>query len=90
MLFTTKNVEVNPLLKLNGVCIGREKSFKYLGVTVDDCLEYGKHVDELCGRISRLCGVSFRLKKHLNLKSAKKRIFFVHNFHIDVLHMYLW
>ena len=34
-------------------------------------LKYGKHVEYVCTRLSRLCGMSYRLKQHLDLQSAK-------------------
>ena len=75
MLFTNKAVHCDPIIALDGSPIGRVESFKYLGVTIDDKLKYHDHIEYLSNRISHLCGVSYRLNKHLDLKSAKNIYF---------------
>ena len=71
MLFTDKNVENDPIILLNASPVERVKNFKYLGVFIDEKLKYHAHLDHLCGKLSKLCGMTFRLKGHLDLKSAK-------------------
>ena len=71
MLFTTKNVESDPLIKLNDAFLKREKTFKYLGVFLDENLKYQKHIENVCNGMARLCGVTYQFQNHLNLISAK-------------------
>ena len=71
LIFTNRDVKNYPSILLDGVPLKRVHEYKYLGVIIDDKLRYGKHIDHLCGKLSRLCGMSFRLKHHLNVKSAK-------------------
>ena len=75
MLFPNKAVQCDPIIALDGSPIGRVESFKYLGVAIDDKLKYHDHIEYLSNRISHLCGVSYRLNKHLDLKSAKNIYF---------------
>ena len=71
MLLTNKNVVSEPIIKLNEEKLNRTSEFKYLGIYLDDKLKYQKHVENLCERVSRLCGVSYRLQRLLDIKSAK-------------------
>jgi len=47
------------------------KTFKYLGVQIDDHLKHGEHIKKVANKLYYLCGVSFRLKNFMNLQSAK-------------------
>ena len=47
-------------------------SFKYLGIYIDNNFKFQKHIDNLKTKLSRLCGMSFRLKNYLDFKSAIK------------------
>ena len=38
---------------------------------MDDKLRYGRQIEVLKVTLSRFCGMSYRLKEHLNLKAAK-------------------
>ena len=71
MLFTNKTIETDPVILLNQLPIERVTEYKYLGVYMDDKLKYERHIDYLCGKISKLCGMSLRLKGHLDLKAAR-------------------
>ena len=75
MLFTNKNVPFDPIIKINDNPITRSRVFKYLGVYVDDKLKYQKQIDTLCTKTSRLCGVSYRLQGHLDMRAAKNVYF---------------
>ena len=71
MLFTNKKIDSDPIILLDSLPIERVNEFKYLGVHLDDKLKFNKHVDHLCGILSRYCGMTFKLRGHLDLKSAK-------------------
>ena len=75
MLFTNKNVTNDPIIKMNGNVISRDRVYKYLGIYIDDKLKYQKQIDTLCLKTSRLCGVSYRLRGHLNIRGAKNIYF---------------
>ena len=71
MLITTKKVNVNPVILLDNETVPRVNSYKYLGVFMDDSLKYHDHIDYIHSRLSRLCGISYRLKDHICFNSAK-------------------
>lgn len=71
MLFTNKNVPNDPVIKIESDIVERAKSFKYLGVIVDDKLKYQDHIAMLCTRLARVRGITFNLRKHLDIKAAK-------------------
>ena len=45
--------------------------FKYLGTHVDTQLKFNVQINHSKGKLSQLCGVSFRLSKFLDVQSAK-------------------
>ena len=71
MLFTNKKVDSDPFILLDSLPIERVNKFKYLGVHLDDKLKFNKYVDHLCSILSRYCGMTFKLRGHLDLQSAK-------------------
>ena len=75
MLITNKRVEADPSIFIDGVRLERATKFKYLGIVLDEKLKFHGHIDKLRGKLSRLCGVSYRLGRHLNLATAKKFYF---------------
>ena len=75
MLFTNKLVHNEPIIKLDQNKIARVSEFKYLGVTIDEKLKYGGHIEYLRSTMSRMCGLSFRLSKHLDVRAAKNIYF---------------
>ena len=75
ILFTNKRVADKPMQELDGQQLIRAKDFKYLGVHLDDDLKYQNHIDQLCDKLSKLCGVTYRLYNYLDSKSAKNVYF---------------
>ena len=71
MLITNKIVDNDPIIYIDHDQISRVNCYKYLGVYMDDKLRYGRQIEVLKVTLSRFCGMSYRLKEHLNLKAAK-------------------
>ena len=72
MVFTNRSYDTsNTIIRLANNPIERVSSFKYLGITIDDKLKYDDHIKVLCDRISRMCGISYKLKDHFNMSTAK-------------------
>ena len=72
MVFTNRSYDIsNTIIRLANNPIERVSSFKYLGITIDDKLKYDDHIKVLCDRISRMCGISYKLKDHFNMSTAK-------------------
>ena len=70
MIFTNRNV-VCPVLRIDDSELSYVNEFKYLGVYFDSKLRYQNHIVYLQNRVSRLCGISFRLGGYFTLNSAK-------------------
>ena len=51
------------------------RSTLYLGIHIDDKLTFLTHVDYVTDRLSRLCGISWRIKYRLNVNAAKTFFF---------------
>ena len=71
MLFTNRHTVGDNYIKIDGVSLKRSQVIKYLGVHIDEGLKFQHHIDYLCGKLSKLCGVTYRLQELLDLKSAK-------------------
>ena len=72
MVFSNKPYNVqNCSVLLGSHSIERVSNFKYLGVTIDEKLKYNDHIKVLCSKMSRMRGVAYRLKNHLDIGSAK-------------------
>ena len=68
----TKNSSLN--LKFCGETLTQVKSFKYLGVHVDDQLKWNLHVEHLCKKVGNMISYLARIKHFVN-ESALKTIF---------------
>ena len=52
----TKTVDSDFELKMGGHVIERTKSYRYLGLLVDEKFSWEKHVDEICWNLEALSG----------------------------------
>ena len=77
MIFTNKKYDpqTTPPIMLGNNVLEMVSNFNYLGVKVDNKLKYDDHIRLLCTKISRMCGVTFKLKEDLNLGSARNLYF---------------
>ena len=71
MVLTNKNVNFDPVILLENEPLERVVDTKYLGIYLDENLKYHKQVNVIGNKLSRLSGISYRLKEHLNLSAAK-------------------
>jgi len=74
-ILTNKSIDFEPVITLGDERIGRRKTVKYLGLHLDDNLKFNSHIDQLKKKLSRLAGVSYRLRKYFNLGASKKFYF---------------
>ena len=49
-------------LKMGNHIISRTKSYKYLGLLVDEKFSWTNHIDELCFKLSQMAGVIFKIR----------------------------
>ena len=55
IMFRTLNKGMHyPMLKLNDTVIERVDKFKFLGIWLDEYLNWGAHIDHVCLKISRM------------------------------------
>ena len=63
ILFTNRKFDDNDLfLTMNGVHISRVSTVKFLGIYIDDKLNWHEHINVLCNRIAKGIGILYRLK----------------------------
>ena len=71
MLISSKHVDINPIIRIGNEEVEKVDNYKYLGLMIDDKLRYDGHIEVLSGKLSQLCGVSYRLKNHFDTNTAK-------------------
>ena len=54
-------------LTYNNITIHRESHATYLGVILDEYLNYNAHVDDLCDKLKRLFPVFYNIRNYLNI-----------------------
>ena len=75
LVVTHRSIGVEPSLAISTDPILRKNAVRYLGLMVDDKLKFSNHIKNLKGRMSILCGITYRLNDYLNLNAAKKMYF---------------
>ena len=60
-------------LNVNKYCINQVSEFKYLGVLLDNKLNWHQHIEFLCSKVSKATGVIYRLKRLP--QNAKKMLY---------------
>ena len=71
MIVSNRQKQHNTQLYLANNILEEVETFKYLGIFIDSNLKFQSHIDHIHAKLSRLCGITYRLKYHLNLESAK-------------------
>ena len=63
--------ETLPKLKIDNIEIKREQSLKFLGVIIDDNLNWKNHIDLLVNKIKKNVGILYKASKLLNFNCLK-------------------
>jgi len=71
MCLTTRIHPVPPTILFNGVELEWVENFKYLGVIINNKLNFGTHIDEVCQKLSRACGVIYSVSRILPQKTLR-------------------
>ena len=58
-------------LKINGEAVGRCSTYKYLGLIIDDKLDWKSHVNYICKKVSKACGILSKLRHCINLDTLR-------------------
>lgn len=72
ILLTNKSVVTDPILNLGDDTIERVSGCRYLGMYIDDKLKYHDQVDHITSKLRQYRGVTFRLHRYIDKKSATK------------------
>ena len=72
MIFTNKQeITTNLQLKINNREIELVESIKYLGLVFDHKLNFGTQIDSLYKRLTRCCGITYRISDNFTPEIAK-------------------
>lgn len=71
MIFNDKKDESNMSIKIGNEIINRVDCIKYLGVYIDDELNFEGHYDKLLKKINKRVGLMRRINKKMNMESKK-------------------
>ena len=52
-------------VKMNGIIIEEKQLFRYLGVQIDSTLSFTDHITKIENKLSRFCGMYYRMRKVL-------------------------
>ena len=55
-------------LYMGGLRISRTKTYKYLGVHIDDKMTWKHHIEKLCKKLSSVAGIIYRIRNRLSRK----------------------
>jgi hypothetical protein len=70
MLFTNRLADP-PEIFINNSLLEYVEEYKYLGVIFDPKLKYQEHIVSLQNRVSRFCGISYRLGSYFTIGTAR-------------------
>ena len=76
-------------LKFNGKKMDLCTSYKYLGVHLDDRLNWKKHIDYLCEKLSKMCGIFAKLRHCCNIILLKTIYYALVESHLQYCNM-IW
>ena len=62
----TSRIEGDFELKMGNHVIARTKSYKYLGLIVDEKFSWAEHINELCSNLSKVAGIMFKTRSLLS------------------------
>ena len=65
MVFHNRNKNIThllPELKIKDYAVTRVKKFNFLGILIDENLNWNAHIDQTCAKLSRAIGILYRLK----------------------------
>ena len=68
MIFSRSNVDLPKPLSISNIPIERKTEARFLGVIIDETLNWTRHVKTVISKMSRYVGIMYKLKKFLPLK----------------------
>ena len=64
-----KRIDSDFELKMGGYIIERTKTYRYLGLLVDDKFSWENHVSEICCKLSQIAGIVLKFRSLLTKKA---------------------
>ena len=61
MIFSTRRLSTESDIKINNVSIERKREARFLGVIVDEKLNWGKHISAIRSKMCRYIGVMYKI-----------------------------
>ena len=58
-------------IKIKEQQLSQVKSFKYLGIHVDDKLKWDVHIEQMCNKVSKMVSYLCRLRQYVNMSELK-------------------
>jgi len=71
MLLSLKVQPVLPIIRFNDVELEWVEDFRYLGIIINNKLNFGRHIDEICRKLSRACGIIHSVSRILSTKTLR-------------------
>lgn len=71
MIITPRIHDIDPEIRIGNSLIERVNDFKYLGVSISCNMRYHSHISQLKTKLSRMCGISYKLGNLMNKVAAK-------------------
>ena len=70
MIITNKNIVNPPQIFIGNNPVKYVDNFKYLGMNIDSKIKFSNQISHVKAKLSRMCGVSFRLNRYVNRNVA--------------------
>ena len=69
MIFHNKNkpIDHSPIININNISVDRVTDFNFLGITLDEQLNWRSHINKISAKISKSIGILYKLKHFLPL-----------------------
>lgn len=77
-----KQLERRLTVSLNGAIVEEVRDFCYLGVYLDSNLNWKRHVDYLCEKLSRIVGIFYRIRDEVPLYILRRMYFALVHSHL--------
>lgn len=72
MIHSNRNANTNQSIKIRDIEIKSVDETKFLGIIIDNKLSFASHINYVCSRLSRSCGIIRKLSFYLPLHVLKK------------------
>jgi hypothetical protein len=61
-----KNIQCTEQIKINNISIERVTQIKYLGVIIDECLNFKEHVSYICKKVNKKVSLLWRIGRYVD------------------------